>query len=104
MAKVARARFVCQACGRVEPKWLGRCAECGAWNSLVEERARVSPKKGGGRNTFKLREVEAIAYAVRPTGRRWTAPAGASSASTGTPGASATRDGTARTSSAWRAR
>jgi DNA repair protein RadA/Sms len=31
--------FVCQECGAQAPKWLGRCAECGAWNSLVEERA-----------------------------------------------------------------
>jgi DNA repair protein RadA/Sms len=31
--------FVCQECGAQAPKWMGRCAECGAWNSLVEERA-----------------------------------------------------------------
>jgi DNA repair protein RadA/Sms len=31
--------FVCQECGAQAPKWLGRCADCGAWNSLVEERA-----------------------------------------------------------------
>jgi DNA repair protein RadA/Sms len=31
--------FVCQECGAQSPKWLGRCADCGAWNSLVEERA-----------------------------------------------------------------
>src|ERR671922_674342 len=30
--------FVCQECGAQSQKWLGRCAECGAWNSLVEER------------------------------------------------------------------
>jgi len=30
--------FVCQECGAQSPKWLGRCADCGAWNSLVEER------------------------------------------------------------------
>jgi len=29
---------VCQECGAQSPKWLGRCADCGAWNSLVEER------------------------------------------------------------------
>src|SRR4029078_3862851 len=31
--------FACQECGSQSQKWLGRCAECGAWNSLVEERA-----------------------------------------------------------------
>src|ERR671912_1497982 len=30
--------FACQECGAQSSKWLGRCAECGAWNSLVEER------------------------------------------------------------------
>lgn len=30
--------FVCQECGHQEPRWLGRCPGCGAWNSLVEER------------------------------------------------------------------
>src|SRR6187549_3277983 len=30
--------FACQECGAQSPKWLGRCPECGAWNTLVEER------------------------------------------------------------------
>ena len=30
--------FACQECGAQSSKWLGRCNECGAWNSLVEER------------------------------------------------------------------
>ncbi len=33
----ARLQYVCQSCGYVSPKWLGRCPACGAWNSLVEE-------------------------------------------------------------------
>src|SRR5439155_15381059 len=38
MAKPSKNVFVCQECGSQSPKWLGRCADCGAWNSLVEER------------------------------------------------------------------
>jgi DNA repair protein RadA/Sms len=34
----SKSVFVCQECGAQAPKWLGRCADCGAWNSLVEER------------------------------------------------------------------
>jgi len=30
--------FSCQECGAQSSKWLGRCNDCGAWNSLVEER------------------------------------------------------------------
>jgi len=37
--KSPKVVFVCQECGAQAPKWLGRCTECGAWNSLVEERA-----------------------------------------------------------------
>ena len=36
--KPAKPVFVCQECGSQAPKWQGRCADCGAWNSLVEER------------------------------------------------------------------
>ena len=35
--------FACQECGAQSQKWLGRCPECGAWNSLVEERAAEAP-------------------------------------------------------------
>src|SRR5688500_11719699 len=32
--------FACQECGAESAKWLGRCPDCGAWNSYVEE-ARI---------------------------------------------------------------
>lgn len=31
-----RTIFECQTCGSQFPKWLGRCSECGGWNTLVE--------------------------------------------------------------------
>jgi DNA repair protein RadA/Sms len=31
--------FVCQNCGAQRPRWEGRCSDCGAWNSFVEETA-----------------------------------------------------------------
>ena len=36
MAKV-RSQFVCQQCGASYPKWVGKCENCGEWNSLVEQ-------------------------------------------------------------------
>src|SRR5262245_25872026 len=42
MAKPTKTVFVCQECGSQSPKWLGRCADCGAWNSYVEERPAES--------------------------------------------------------------
>lgn len=29
--------FVCQECGYSLPKWVGRCPDCGKWNTYVEE-------------------------------------------------------------------
>ena len=45
----ARTVFACQACGFESSKWLGRCPDCGEWNSLVEERQEVAPPPGRGR-------------------------------------------------------
>ena len=44
MAQRAVTVFACQSCGAVSPKWLGRCPECGEWNSYVEE-ARESRRE-----------------------------------------------------------
>jgi DNA repair protein RadA/Sms len=43
MAKPPKTIYVCQECGSQSAKWLGRCGDCGAWNSFVEER---SPENG----------------------------------------------------------
>jgi len=32
--------YVCSQCGRVETKWLGRCPDCGSWNTFEEEAVR----------------------------------------------------------------
>lgn len=36
--------FVCQECGYESPKFLGRCPECGEWNSLKEIKISSGPK------------------------------------------------------------
>ena len=36
--------FACQTCGAQSSKWLGRCPECGQWNSYVEE-VRAEPAR-----------------------------------------------------------
>ncbi|MDR3146842.1 MAG: AAA family ATPase, partial [Treponema sp.] len=42
--------YRCSSCGHEEPKWLGRCPECGEWNTLIEAAAsgRVSGTGFGG--------------------------------------------------------
>ena len=44
MAKT-RTQYVCQQCGRVSAKELGRCPQCGSWNSMVEEVVAPPPGK-----------------------------------------------------------
>jgi len=48
MTKV-RTVFACQACGFFSSKWLGRCPDCGEWNTFAEERQEVAPPPGRGR-------------------------------------------------------
>jgi DNA repair protein RadA/Sms len=46
MAKTkTRTQFVCQQCGSVQLKWMGRCPDCGEWNTFVEVVEDRSPKK-----------------------------------------------------------
>ncbi len=62
------ARFVCQSCGAVSPKWAGRCETCGEWNTIVEEPAEPGPglarAKPGGR---KLAFVPLAGEAAPPS-------------------------------------
>ena len=41
--------FSCQGCGYQSPKWLGRCPDCGNWNSFAEEDYPAPAAKGGMR-------------------------------------------------------
>ncbi|MBI4844087.1 MAG: DNA repair protein RadA [Nitrospirae bacterium] len=36
---MARSKILyqCQSCGYASPKWLGKCPDCGSWNSFAEE-------------------------------------------------------------------
>jgi DNA repair protein RadA/Sms len=39
--------FTCQNCGHSSPKWLGKCPDCGEWDTLVEEVVRSAPARPG---------------------------------------------------------
>lgn len=41
----SKTAYVCQNCGAVEPRWLGRCPSCGGWNTFIEERVERRPSK-----------------------------------------------------------
>jgi DNA repair protein RadA/Sms len=65
-----QARFVCQECGAVHPKWLGRCESCGAWNSLVEEAPRDTVPKGLGGGKGRAVDFVGLRGTSAPTPRR----------------------------------
>ncbi|MGC8893830.1 MAG: DNA repair protein RadA [candidate division WOR-3 bacterium] len=52
-----KTHFVCQACGYVSSKWMGRCPACGEWNTLVEE---VTEKKAARSGSGKAARVERL--------------------------------------------
>lgn len=37
MVKKVKSQFECQTCGYISPKYLGRCPNCGQWNTMTEE-------------------------------------------------------------------
>ena len=41
-----RVRFECTACGAVSSQWQGRCAGCGGWGTIEEERRTVATSTG----------------------------------------------------------
>jgi DNA repair protein RadA/Sms len=47
MAKPGKSLYVCQACGATAPRWSGKCAACGEWNTLAEE-TDAGPPPGSG--------------------------------------------------------
>ncbi len=50
MAK-PKTQFVCQNCGTTYPKWVGKCDNCGQWNTLVEQAAAATGKSVVARST-----------------------------------------------------
>ncbi len=58
--------FVCQQCGKQSPKWLGRCPDCGAWNSFVE--TTVSPYRAAySRPALKGNKPQELSTVERST-------------------------------------
>ena len=78
MAK-AKTKYICQECGYQTPKWMGRCPDCGSWNSLVEEivappqekkpgRVQFSPLTGGNTQPEALDAIDTASAARIDTG------------------------------------
>jgi DNA repair protein RadA/Sms len=77
MCAMARDKsvYVCRECGGTNPKWLGKCPACGAWNTLEETIADGGSAKprfqplARGTAVATLSEIEATELARTPTGQ-----------------------------------
>ena len=74
MAK-KRSSYVCSACGCETPRWLGKCPECGAWNTMEEVVAQQeTPEKplkqrgGSGSSAVAMRDIETASQTYTKTG------------------------------------
>jgi DNA repair protein RadA/Sms len=52
---VAKSLFTCSECGWNTPKWVGRCGECQAWDTMQEG------KTGGNRGLGTVRSIKPVA-------------------------------------------
>lgn len=52
-----RTLFRCNECGYETSKWLGKCPDCGTWNSIIEEAAPGQPPRASGRTTGPNKSV-----------------------------------------------
>ena len=60
MAKTL-TEYVCQSCGHRAPKWLGKCPECEAWNTLVEEKIKgINLSRKTGSDSFDKKSIQPI--------------------------------------------
>jgi DNA repair protein RadA/Sms len=64
-SKVA-AVFACQSCGATSPKWLGRCPECGEWNSFAEEMRGPAPRSAATSPDARALAIGRIEVEERP--------------------------------------
>lgn len=59
MAKI-RTAFFCQNCGAQSPKWLGKCSNCGEWNTFVEEQLKSDKTASWAGDGFNIQSSKAI--------------------------------------------
>jgi len=71
----SRSVYACTECGAQQPRWLGRCPECGGWSTLVEERAspdseprELVARESGAAKPRRLAEIDADAVPRLETG------------------------------------
>jgi DNA repair protein RadA/Sms len=73
--KTSKTIFSCQSCGYQTPKWMGKCPDCGQWQSFVEEIKTGKPAHQGARRTLSSSQTKPVpinAIALDPEERLLT--------------------------------
>ncbi len=52
--------YVCQSCGAEFPRWTGKCSYCEQWNTIVEEKIKVSAGQNKQKYDFKVEESKPL--------------------------------------------
>lgn len=60
MPRTPKVIYVCQSCGYQASKWLGRCPDCGEWNSLTEEVAASGARKSSAHDMGNPQTINTI--------------------------------------------
>ena len=69
MAKV-KTSYVCRDCGNVQPKWMGKCPDCGAWDALQRFTEHAAGADGPAPGALVLSPCEGDAARASPAARR----------------------------------
>lgn len=64
MKSKLKRMFQCQNCGYLSPKWLGKCPDCGEWNSFVEEKLDINLQKGKVNEISKPVSIASVELSV----------------------------------------
>jgi len=58
MGKAEKTIFRCQQCGYESSRWLGRCPDCGEWNTIAEEKFRNRGKQSF--SSFEIKHLKPL--------------------------------------------
>ena len=73
MAKAkAKISYVCQNCGYVTSSWLGKCPECGTWNSFAEQFETKAKEQGYVQFNESSKPKTVSSVAAKPINRMET--------------------------------
>lgn len=62
----ASTAYVCQNCGTSFMRWMGRCEQCGAWNSLVEQSAPAALSQAASAHPLAPSKIADVKTAAHP--------------------------------------